>query len=130
MFYIGHVGDAQLTDALVFIELQEFLHFLLHLIVIEQAVNHFLGNQVFLLAEGNATVCIFVQFLNGQFAASGHLFTNVLPQSVDVGLCLLAIGIAHVVFRVHLCGTLIFAHFDDLHLHAHLCQQVFHEERL
>ena len=41
-----------------------------------------------------------------------------------------AVGVAHLVFGVHFCGTLVFAYLYHLHLDAKLGKQVFDKHRL
>ena len=125
-----HVADADLADALVLVNLEQLLHLGFHLVVIEQAVDELQLLQGFGTFEHHQTVGIGIQRVYRDLTAIADGFHHIAPEAIDVSLCLLAVGVAHAVLGIHFSCTLIFSHLDDLHLDAHLGQQILHEHRL
>ncbi len=121
---ILHVVDAELVDAFVVLYLQQLLHLGLHLVGIEQCVNQFQLQHVFGVVESNQTVSIRVQLFDAEFTTGGNIFGDVLPNAVDIGFCLFAVGIAHLVAGENLDSALVGTHLCYLHLHADFCQHV------
>ena len=130
LLHVLHVADAQLLDTLFVVEFEELLHFCLHLVVEEQTVDKLEFLQCFRTFKDDQSVGIGVQRVDADLATLADSFHHVSPEAVDVGLRLLAVGVAHAVLGVHLGGTLILTHLDDLHLDAYLGQQILDEHGL
>ena len=122
--HAGHVGEAQLADVVIASDFQQFLHLVFHLVGIEHAIDHFLGNEGLGVVESDEIVGIDVERVDGNLTAGGDLLEYVLPNAVDIGGDLLAVGVAHVVGSEDFRGALIGAHLGELHLYAKLGHQV------
>ena len=130
LLHVLHLSDAHLADILVVVELQQLLHLSLHLVVIEQCIDELQLLQRLRALEHHEAVGIGIQRVDGNLTAVADGLHHVAPDTVDIGLRLFAVGIAHVVLGIHLSGALILADLHHLHLDTHLAQQVLHEHGL
>ena len=91
----------------------------IHVLCIHNSIHQTGFHLLFCFLQTHITVGKGVQFCYGQMTGSTYRALELVPDTAQIFLRLLAVGVRHRRAEERLHSTLERAHFEDLHLHAH-----------
>ena len=130
VLHVEHVAESELRNVVVLLKLHHLLHGILHLVAVHHAVHHLRLHEHLCRLQCEVRVGVAVERVDAYAAALRYGGADVLPCAIDEGLCLQAVGVAHLLLGKGLGGTLERAHLHHLALHAKLSHEVLVEHGL
>ena len=127
VLHVEHVVQSELRYVVILVELHYLLHGVLHLVAVHHAVNHLCLHERLCSLQREVRVGVAVERVDAYAAALAYCLAHVVPHSSYKHLGLQAVGIAHVLLGICLCGALESSHFHHLELYAELGKQVLVE---
>ena len=129
LFHVYHVLNAQHRHVVVLVDAYKGFQVVAYIVFIDQGVYQSVFHALLCGIEHQHAVGLFVQGFYGEVARFGNVARNLSPNGRQVDVHLLAVGRAHFGSDEWFNCRFVCTHFEHLHFHADLFQQVFEEHR-